>query len=89
MLRESQALPPLIRHRFSVQRKRLSRLIRAVLAAGVREGVLRADLDLRLAAEALLGVMRAISRHGRDYTNPDGAAQIVLAIFLDGYAAVS
>jgi hypothetical protein len=60
-----------------------------VLAAGVRDGVLRADLDPRVAAEALLGMMRSISRHGRDYSNPDGAAQTVLAIFLEGYAAVS
>jgi AcrR family transcriptional regulator len=89
MLRESQALPPLTRRRFSLQRKRLSRLIRAVLAAGVRDRVLRADLDPQVAAEALLGMMRSISRHGRDYTSPDGAAQTALAIFLEGYAAVS
>jgi TetR/AcrR family transcriptional regulator, cholesterol catabolism regulator len=89
MLRESQALPPVTRRGFSLQHKRLSRLIRAVLAAGVRDGVLRADLDPRVAAEALLGMMRSISRHGRDYSNPDGAAQTVLAIFLEGYAAVS
>jgi AcrR family transcriptional regulator len=88
MLRESQALPPLTRRRFSVERKRLSRLICSVLTAGVRERGLRADLEPRLAAEALLGMMRSISRHGRDYTNPDGAAQTVLALFLEGYSAV-
>jgi hypothetical protein len=33
-------------------------------------------------------MMRSISRQGRDYINPDSAAQTVLAIFLEGYSAI-
>ena len=44
---------------------------------GIANGSLRADLDTRIAAEALLGMLRGINRYCRDYTTPEAAVPIV------------
>jgi hypothetical protein len=45
---------------------------------------LRADLDTRIAAEALLGMLRGINRYCRDYTTPEGAVPLLVGMFIDG-----
>ncbi|MSW63418.1 MAG: TetR family transcriptional regulator [Actinobacteria bacterium] len=61
-------------------------LVRAVLAAGVAEGSLRADLDVRTAGHVLIGSLNWLTR----WWDPDGPASAeemadrVSATFLDG-----
>ncbi len=87
MLRDPQALPPSQERQFRDQRNELSRLISGVLDEGVKRGAVKPGIDTRIAAESLLGMMRGINRHGRDYSTADRAVDIVTSIFLDGYAA--
>jgi AcrR family transcriptional regulator len=87
LLRDPKALPPSQERQFRAQRNDLSRLISGVLDEGVRRGTMRPGFDTRVAAEALLGMVRGINRYGREYTTPDRAVDIVTSIFLDGYAA--
>ena len=61
-------------------------LVRAVLAAGVAEGSLRADLDVRTAGHVLIGSLNWLTR----WWDPDGPASAeemadrISATFLDG-----
>ena len=87
LLRDPKALPPSQERQYRAQRNDLSRLISGVLDEGVRRGTMRPGFDTRVAAEALLGMVRGINRYGREYTTPDRAVDIVTSIFLDGYAA--
>ena len=87
LLRDPKALPPSQERQFRAQRNDLSRLISNVLDEGVRRGTMRPGIDARIAAEAMLGMVRGINRYGREYTTPDRAVDIVTSIFLDGYAA--
>ena len=87
LLRDPKALPPSQKRQFRAQRNDLSRLISGVLDEGVRRGTMRPGFDTRVAAEALLGMVRGINRYSREYTTPDRAVDIVTSIFLDGYAA--
>ncbi len=87
LLRDPKALPPSQERQFRAQRNDLSRLISGVLDEGARRGTMRPGFDTRVAAEALLGMVRGINRYGREYTTPDRAVDIVTSIFLDGYAA--
>ena len=87
LLRDPKALPPSQERQFRAQRNDLSRLISGVLDEGVRRGTMRPGFDTRVAAEAMLGMVRGINRYGREYTTPDRAVDIVTSIFLDGYAS--
>jgi AcrR family transcriptional regulator len=87
LLRDPKALPPSQERQYRAQRNDLSRLISGVLDEGVRRGTMRPGFDTRIAAEAMLGMVRGINRYSREYTTPDRAVDIVTSIFLDGYAA--
>ena len=87
LLRDPKALPPSQERQYRAQRNDLSRLISGVLDEGVRRGTMRPGFDTRIAAEAMLGMVRGINRYGREYTTPDRAVDIVTSLFLDGYAA--
>jgi len=84
LLRDPTALPPEQAKRYLAERDKLSRLVARVLSDGVRRGAMRADLDTRVAAESLLGMMRGINRYARDYTTPDEAVATVVALFMSG-----
>ncbi len=71
-------------HGFYTQRARLSDMIHAALAEGVAAGELRADLDARLCAEALLGMVRGVVRFRKSTDTPEIAAKTVLALFFNG-----
>ncbi|HEV7872298.1 MAG: hypothetical protein JWR62_2543 [Modestobacter sp.] len=65
------------------------RLVRAVLAAGVAEGSLRTDLDLRTAPHVLIGALNWLTRWW-DPDGPIGAAEMadrISGVFLDGVRA--
>ena len=87
LLRDPKALPPSQERQYRAQRNDLSRLISGVLDEGVRRGTMRPGFDTRIAAEAMLGMVRGINRYSREYTTPERAVDIVTSIFLDGYAA--
>jgi len=80
-------LPPSQERQYRAQRNELSRLLSGVLDDGVKRGAMRPGLDTRIAAEALLGMVRGINRYGREHTTPERAIDIVTSIFLDGYTA--
>ncbi len=87
LLRDPKALPPSQERQYRAQRNDLSRLISGVLDEGIRRGAMRPGMDTRVAAEALLGMVRGINRYGREYTTPDRAVDTVTSIFLEGCAA--
>jgi AcrR family transcriptional regulator len=87
LLRDPKALPASTEREFRAQRDDLSRLIASVLDEGVKCGAMRPGIDTRLAAESMLGMIRGINRHGRQYTTPERAVEIVTSIFLDGCTA--
>jgi hypothetical protein len=87
LLRDPKALAPSQERQYRAQRNELSRLISGVLDEAVRRGTMRPGYDTRVAAEALLGMIRGINRYGREYTTPDRAVDVVTSIFLDGCAA--
>jgi TetR/AcrR family fatty acid metabolism transcriptional regulator len=86
LLRDPKALPPSQERQYRAQRNDLSRIVSGVLDDGIRRGAIKSGIDTRLAAEALLGMMRGINRYGREYTTPDRAVEIVTSTFLDGCA---
>jgi AcrR family transcriptional regulator len=86
LLRDPKALPPSQERQYRGQRNDLSRIVSGVLDDGIRRGAIKPGIDTRLAAEALLGMMRGINRYGREYTTPDRAVEIVTSTFLDGCA---
>jgi hypothetical protein len=59
-------------------------LVGGILDDGIKRDALRADLDTRIVAESLLGMLRGINRYCREYTTPDLAANAVVSLFLDG-----
>ena len=87
LLRDPKALPASTEREFRAQRDDLSRLIASVLEEGVKSGAMRPAIDTRLAAESMLGMIRGINRHGREYTTPERAVEMVTSIFLDGCTA--
>ena len=87
LLRDPKALPPSQERQYRAERNELSRLISGVLDDGLRRGAMRPGIDTRIAAEALLGMIRGINRYGREYATPDRAVDTVTSIFLDGCAA--
>jgi TetR/AcrR family transcriptional regulator, cholesterol catabolism regulator len=88
LLHDPRALPRRHERLYHAERQRFTALISGVLARGIANGSLRADLDTRIGAEALLGMLRGINRYCRDYTNPDAAVPIVTGIFIGGCAAI-
>jgi len=85
LLRDPTALPPSQLRHFRRERARLSLLISQILRAGAANGLFRADLDSRLVAEAILGMIRGIRRHRTAEVTPDDAVETVMAMFLRGY----
>jgi AcrR family transcriptional regulator len=87
LLRDPTAIPATLERSYLKQRQELSKMISAILIAGMEGGSLRVGLDTRIAAESLLGMLRGINRYCREYATPETAADAVLSIFLDGCAA--
>ena len=87
LLRDPKLLPRSRERQYRAQRDNLSQLISGVLGDGVKRGAIRSDIDTRIAAEALLGMMRGINRYSREHTTPDRAVDIVTSLFLSGCAA--
>jgi hypothetical protein len=84
LLRDPKALPRTQERQYLLQRDELSRLVSKVLDDGVKRGTVRADVDTRIAAEALLGMMRGINRYSRSYTTPELAVEVLTSLFLGG-----
>ena len=84
LLRNFADLPQGHRRRYELERRKLSLLIRDALAAGVDEGVLRSDLDAAVAAEALLGMVRAVNRVRSRSVTLAKASDAAVALFLNG-----
>ncbi|HTT75439.1 MAG TPA: TetR/AcrR family transcriptional regulator [Candidatus Binataceae bacterium] len=84
LLHDPQALPRRQERLYHAQRQEFTELITGVLRAGAEHGSLRADLDTRIAAEALLGMLRGINRYCREYTTPEAAVPILVGIFMSG-----
>jgi AcrR family transcriptional regulator len=87
LMRDPQALPRRQEQEYRAQRHEVARLIGDVLADGIRNGAIKTDLDTRLAAESLLGMLRGVNRYCREYTTPDVAIGAVTSIFLEGCTA--
>ena len=87
LLRDPKALPPSQERQYRAQRNELSRLIKRRTRRRRQARRDRPGIDTRIAAEALLGMIRGINRYGREYTTPERAVDIVTSIFLDGCAA--
>jgi AcrR family transcriptional regulator len=84
LLHDPKALPRRQERLYHAQRQEFTELLNDVLREGVERGALRADLDTRIAAEALLGMLRGINRYCRDSTTSEGAVPIVVRIFING-----
>jgi len=87
LLRDPKALPRRQERQYRMQRQQLSRLVSDVLDDALRNGSLRPSLDTRIAAEAMLGMLRGINRYCRDFSTPETAVATALSIFLDGCVA--
>jgi len=86
LIRDPKALPARVERQYRAQRGELARLVEKVIRTGIDSGAIRHDLNTRIAAETLLGMLRGINRYCREFTTPDDAAQIVASIFLNGCA---
>lgn len=86
LLHDPKALPPAQARAYREQRERLARMLSEILRDGVARGAIRADLDTRLAAESVLGMVRGLNRYGREFATPGVAVETIIAIFLDGCA---
>ena len=86
LLHDPKALPRRQERLYHAQRHEFTELIGSVLRDGVERGLLRSGLDTRVAAEALLGMMRGINRYCRDYITPEAAVPILVDIFIGGCA---
>jgi AcrR family transcriptional regulator len=85
-LRDPRAVPPRQERLYRAERANLALMVREVIESAVSKGVIRREIDSRLAAEALLGMVRGINRYAREYTTPAAAARTVVSIFLNGCA---
>jgi AcrR family transcriptional regulator len=83
-LRDPRAVPPRQERLYRAERANLALMIREVIESAATKGVIRRELDSRLAAEALLGMVRGINRYAREYTSPAAATRTVVSIFLNG-----
>jgi AcrR family transcriptional regulator len=84
LLRDPTALPRNLARSYLKQRNELAKMVDAILVAGARRGTLRNDLDTRIVAESLLGMLRGINRYCREYTTPEHATNAVLSLFFEG-----
>ena len=87
LLRDPKALPRRQERQYRMQRQELSRLVSDVLDDALKNGSLRPSLDTRIAAEAMLGMLRGINRYCRDFSTPETAVATAMSIFLDGCVA--
>jgi AcrR family transcriptional regulator len=85
-LRDPRTVSRKQERRYRVERAKLALMIRDVIEEAAAQGAIRPDLDSRLAAEALLGMVRGINRYVRQYTSPAAATRTVISIFLRGCA---
>lgn len=84
LLRDPTMIPQSLERSYRKERNELAKLVGAILTEGIASGALREDIDTRIVAESLLGMMRGINRYCRDYTSPDRATQAVMSLFFDG-----
>jgi AcrR family transcriptional regulator len=84
LLRDPTKLPRAQEVRYRRERGHLSALVREVLREGARAGLLRADLDFDLMAEALLGMIRGVQRYKSEHVRLEDAVRTVVATFLNG-----
>jgi len=89
LLRDPKALPPAQARAYREQRERLARMLSDVLRDGIERGAIRGDIDTRLAAESMLGMVRGLNRYGREFATPEVAVETIIAIFLEGCAPKS
>lgn len=75
--------------RMTAQTRRYEKIVRLVLAAGVNEGVIRTDVDLRLIAAGLFGLLNWPHRWFRpgEPFSADEVADSIIAIFESGGTA--
>jgi len=84
LLRDPTAIPARLERSYREERQELAKLLGTILAEGIEHGEVRADLDTRIVAESLLGMLRGIIRYCQDYTTPEKAADAVVSVFLVG-----
>jgi len=84
LLRDPKALPPAQARAYREQRERLARMLSEVLRDGIERGAIRGDIDTRLAAESMLGMVRGLNRYGREFATPEVAVETIITIFLEG-----
>lgn len=84
LLHDTAALPRRQAHQYFARREQLSHLLRELLSEGARDGALRANLDMALMAESLLGMLRGVNFYRGDGVALDQAVSTAVTIFLDG-----
>ncbi len=84
ILHDPSALPVRQAEQYFAHRAQLSQLVSALLAEGVSCNALRANLDLRLASESLMGMLRGMNFYRPEEVTLDEAVRTAVAIFLDG-----
>ena len=84
LLHDTAALPRRQARQYFARREQLSRLIRELLSEAAKNGALRANLDVALTAESLMGMLRGINFYREDSVTLDQAVSTAVAIFLDG-----
>jgi len=84
LLRDPTRIPARLERSYRKERQELASLVEAILVEGIQSVALRPDLDTRIVAESLLGMLRGINRYCRDYTTPELASEAVVSLFLDG-----
>jgi TetR/AcrR family transcriptional regulator, cholesterol catabolism regulator len=78
-------LPPLIKRRSSEVRRAYGQLWIELLASGQREGAIRADLDLKLVAPLILGMLnRTMEWYNPKHTSLDDLVETAQALCLSG-----
>ena len=86
LLRDPTAIPARLERSYRKERNELAKLLGTILSEGIERGEVRADLNTRIIAESLLGMLRGIIRYCQDYTTPEKAADAVVSVFLEGCA---
>ena len=84
LLNDPGALPRRQARRYLARRRGHTRLISELLAEGVAAGAIRSDLDLSLAAESLMGMIRGVNRHRDESVSLGDAVATVVSIFVAG-----
>jgi len=84
ILHDPSALPVRQAELYFAHRAQLSQLVSGLLAEGVSSNAVRANLDLRLASESLMGMLRGLNFYRPEEATLDEAVSTAVAIFLDG-----